>query len=142
MSTNVTSADRSPVDAVLAALAAAWDAGDAAAYAQLFAPDATYVVFDGTVLRGQQEIEDVHRWLFEGPLKHSRMSGMPAQPPPPVRFLRPGVAHVVVAGAVTPEGAPAPGPDRASVASFLLLDTEDGWRIAAFQNTRVQERPR
>ena len=142
MSTNATSTDRSPVDAVLAALATAWDGGDATAYGQLFTPDATYVVFDGTVLRGRPEIEDVHRWLFEGPLKGSRLSGMTPQPPLPVRFLRPGVAHVVVSGAVTANEEPQPGPDRASVASFVLLDTDEGWRIAAFQNTRVQERAR
>jgi uncharacterized protein (TIGR02246 family) len=142
MSVNDLSADRSAVDTVLASLAAAWDAGDAAGYARLFTSDATYVVFDGTVLRGAGEIEDVHRRLFEGPLKGSRLGGVTDQPPAPVRFLCPDVAHVVVGGAVTPEGAPEPGPGRASVASFVLVDTADGWRIAAFQNTRVQQRAR
>jgi hypothetical protein len=32
--------------------------------------------------------------------------------------------------------------DRASVVSLVLVDTADGWRVAAFQNTRVQERGR
>jgi uncharacterized protein (TIGR02246 family) len=141
MSTYTPPADRAPIDAVFAALASAWDAGDAAAYADLFTPDATYVVFDGTVLRGRPAIEDVHRLLFEGPLKGSRLTGMTQQPPPPVRFLHPDVAHVVVGGAVAADGEPQPGPDRASVASFVLVGAPEGWRIAAFQNTRVQERP-
>jgi uncharacterized protein (TIGR02246 family) len=140
MSTTTSPSDRAPVDAVLAALASAWDAGDAAAYAYLFTPDATYVAFDGTVLRGRTAIEDAHRRLFDGPLKGSRLSGMTPQPPPPVRFLRPDVAHLVASGAVTPDGQPVPGADRASVPSYVFVRTAEGWRIAAFHNTRVQER--
>ena len=136
------STDRAPVDAVLARLSAAWDAGDAAAYAARFTPDATYVVFDGTVLRGAEAIGDVHRWLFDGPLKGSRMSGL-AVPSTDVRFLRPDVAVALVeGGGVRPDGEAGVTPDRASVVSFVLVDTADGWRVAAFQNTRVQERGR
>ena len=136
------STDRTPIDTVLAELATAWDAGDAAAYAGLFTPDATYVVFDGTVLRGAHAIEDVHRWLFDGPLRNSRLGGANPGPPAEVRFLRPDVAVALVAGAVRPEGVTAPAPDRESVVSLMLADTADGWRIAAFHNTRVQERGR
>ncbi len=76
------SIDRTPIDTVLAELATAWDAGDAAAYAGLFTPDATYVVFDGTVLHGAEAIEDVHRWLFDGPLRNSRWAGRTRARPP------------------------------------------------------------
>ena len=136
------STDRSPIDTVLADHATAWDAGDAGAYANLFTPDATYVVFDGTVLRGAQAIEDVHRRLFDGPLRNSRLGGANSGPPAEVRFLRPDVAVALVAGAVRPEGVGMPAPDRESVVSLVLADTAEGWRIAAFHNTRVQERGR
>jgi uncharacterized protein (TIGR02246 family) len=141
MSTTV-STDRAPIDAVLARLAATWDAGDAAGYAALFTDDATYVVFDGTVLRGTKAIEDVHRWLFDGPLRGSKMGGAEQGPPPPVRFLRPDVAHLVIESGVRPDGQTDLTPDRASVVSLVLIETPPEWRIAAFQNTRVQERGR
>lgn len=137
MSTTV-SADRAPIDAVLARLAAAWDAGDAAGYAAQFTDDATYVVFDGTVLRGAKAIEDVHRWLFDGPLHGSKMGGA-QQAPSPVRFLRPDVAHVVIESGIRPVGQADLTPDRASVVSLVLIETPSGWRIAAFHNARVQE---
>jgi uncharacterized protein (TIGR02246 family) len=134
------------IDSVQSRMAAAWDAGDAAAYAALFTSDATYVVFDGTVLQGAKAIEDVHRFLFEGPLRGSRMAAAQtagADPvPPEVRFLRPDVALMLVRGEIQPDGESGAAPDRASVVSLVLVDTPDGWQIAAFQNTRVQERRR
>jgi uncharacterized protein (TIGR02246 family) len=38
----------------LARIAAAWNAGDAGAYGAEFTADATYVVFNGELLRGRQ----------------------------------------------------------------------------------------
>ena len=137
-----TTTDRAPSDTVLADLTAAWNAGDAAAYARLFTPDATYVVFDGAVLRSAPVIEDVHRRLFDGPLCGSRMGEGGSRPAAEIRFPRPDVAHAVVTGGVRLEGTAELTPDRASVVSLVLVGTADGWRIAAFQNTRVQERGR
>lgn len=137
-----TQTDHAPIDALLSRLAETWDAGDAAAYADLFTADASYVVFDGTVLNGRTAIEEVHRFLFAGPLAGSRMGGPGARPSVPVRFVRPDVAIAVVAGGVRPAGAEELTSDRASVVSLVLVEDGDGWRITAFQNTRVQERDR
>ncbi|MGI9063628.1 MAG: SgcJ/EcaC family oxidoreductase [Pseudonocardiaceae bacterium] len=46
----------------LARLAAAWNAGDASGYAAQFTEDATYVAFNGEVMRGRAAIEDTHRF--------------------------------------------------------------------------------
>jgi uncharacterized protein (TIGR02246 family) len=123
------------VEDALTRLAVAWNDGDATAYADLFTPDATYVVFDGTVVRGRAAIEEGHRALFAGPLRGFRM-----EPPGavPVRYLGPDVAHVLAAGGTRPPGQEQLPPDRASVVSFVLVRGEDDWRIAAFQNTRAQ----
>ncbi|MFC7655536.1 SgcJ/EcaC family oxidoreductase [Pseudonocardia benzenivorans] len=59
--------------AVLTRLAAAWRAADAAAYGAEFTEDATYVVFNGIVLRGRAAIADAHAMLWKGPLAGSRM---------------------------------------------------------------------
>jgi uncharacterized protein (TIGR02246 family) len=123
------------VEDVLTRLAAAWNDGDATAYADLFTDDATYVMFNGAVARGRAAIEEGHRALFAGPLRGFRME--PPATPAPVRYLRPDVAHVVADGGTRPPGQEALPADRASVVSFVLVRDAGGWRIAAFQNTRA-----
>jgi len=125
--------------ATLDRLAAAWNAGDAAAYGAEFTPDATYVTFDGTALVGREAIVEVHRWLFDGPLKGSTMGATSTGgDAPTVRLLRPDVAHVLTAGAVRPGDRAETTPDRDSVPSFVLVDDGGGWRVTAFHNTRRQ----
>lgn len=129
------------VVATLDRIAAAWNAADADAYGAEFTTDATYVTFDGSVLTGRDAIIDVHRWLFDGPLKGSTMGAAStgsAADSPTVRFLRPDVAHVLTAGAVRPGDRAETTPDRDSVPSFVLVDDGDGWRVTAFHNTRRQ----
>lgn len=118
----------------MARLSAAWNAGDAAAYAAEFTLDASYVTFTGEVLSGRAAIEQVHRWLFDGPLRGSQLSWNADQRE--VRQVRPGVAVVVSAGGVRPAEAAELTPDRASVQTSLLVEEDGGWRVAAFQNTR------
>jgi uncharacterized protein (TIGR02246 family) len=128
----------SSVTETLDRLSAAWNAGDAAAYAAEFTEDATYVIWNGTVLHGRTAVEDTHRWLFAGPLKGSRFAEQPEAPV--VRFVRPDVAHVIASGGIRPDGQDELPDDRASTVSFLLEETAEGWKVAAFQNTRVQQR--
>ncbi|GEL22099.1 hypothetical protein PSU4_10530 [Pseudonocardia sulfidoxydans NBRC 16205] len=134
--TTASPATDAELTAVLTRLAAAWTAADAPGYGAEFTDDATYVVFNGMVLRGRAAIADTHAWLWKGPLAGSRMD-----PPRPedltVRMLRPDVAHVVVeAGGVALDGQETAGADRASTVSFVFVRDDDAWRIAAFQNTR------
>ena len=127
-----------PIHDTLARIAAAWNAGDATAYGAEFTADASYVTVDGHVLVGRAAIVDVHRRLFDGPLRGSQMgssTGSDADAPT-VRFLRPDVAHVLSAGSVRLAGAPAVNEDRASVQSFVVTDDGDAWRVTAFHNTR------
>src|SRR5690606_2304832 len=99
------------VEDTLTRLAAAWNDGDAAAYAGLFTEDATYVVFDGTVVRGRAALEEGHRALFAGPLKGFRMD--PPTIAVPVRYLGGGdVARVLAAGGPRPPGQAAVPGDR------------------------------
>lgn len=115
-------------------LAAAWNAGDSAAYAAEFTPDASYVAFTGDVMNGRTAIEEVHRWLFEGPLHGSRMVGITVDRQ--VRYVRPDVAVVVTTGGVQPAEAAELTADRASVQTSTLVVRDGSWLIAAFQNTR------
>ncbi|GIH60383.1 SgcJ/EcaC family oxidoreductase [Microbispora siamensis] len=122
---------------LLDALTAAWNDGDAAAFAGLFTEDADYVTFFGARMEGRRAIEDSHRALFEGPLKGSRLGG-PATAPPlrKIRFLSPDVALVVTTGgSALPDGTADPGRD--SIMTFTAVREGDGWRFASFQNTRI-----
>lgn len=127
-----------PVLETLDRLTAAWNAGDATAYGAEFTADATYVAFNGQVMVGRGVIEDTHRYLFEGPLRGSRMTSASEEQASPgaVRFLRPDVAHVITTGAVIPAEQPAVTADRESVLSFVVTDDGDTWRVTALQNTR------
>ncbi|RNL86926.1 SgcJ/EcaC family oxidoreductase [Halostreptopolyspora alba] len=132
--------DRAAIAATLQRLAEAWNAGDAAAYGAEFTEDASYVAFNGEIMRGRTEIEQVHRWLFDGPLRGSRMQsgGDPSTSAPP-RIIRPGVAVMQQGGGIRPEGATELADDRASLATLVLVEEDQGdWRITAFHNTRRQ----
>ncbi|MEZ4453688.1 MAG: SgcJ/EcaC family oxidoreductase, partial [Nannocystaceae bacterium] len=68
-------ADEQSIRAIFEALTAAWDRGDARAYAALFTEDSDYVAFDGTRLRGRVANEEAHRVLFSSFLKDTRLVG-------------------------------------------------------------------
>ena len=132
---SASAAENDRIAEVLRRLAAAWNAGDGTAFGAVFAADATYVTFAGTVLRGRRAIGETHQFLFDGPLRGSRMpeSGGPME----IRFLTGDVAHVLVDGGVRLDGQEELPSDRASTVSFVLRrSAADRWEIEAFQNTR------
>jgi chorismate mutase len=53
----------------------AWNAGDGAAFAAQFTDDADFVAFEGTHLRGRQEIASFHQRMFETVVKGSSLEG-------------------------------------------------------------------
>ncbi|WET83139.1 SgcJ/EcaC family oxidoreductase [Amycolatopsis sp. QT-25] len=122
--------------AVLSELADAWNDGDAAAYASHFTEDADYVTFFGMNMPGRTMIESAHRSLFEGPLKGSKLATGWGEPK--VRFIRPDVA-IVVSGGGSSLSDDKPEPSRESTLTYVLVEESDGWRVAAFQNTRVSD---
>ncbi|MBN9743741.1 DUF4440 domain-containing protein [Amycolatopsis sp. A1MSW2902] len=128
---------REEVLSVLTRLADAWNSGDATAYGNLFTEDADYVTFFGFRSEGRQAIADSHRELFQGPLKGSKLTGFGE---PRVRFLRDDVAVIVTGGGSSLTGDDDPAAEgRESTLTYVLVRGDDGWRITAFQNTRVSK---
>jgi len=127
-------ANEATIRTLLQRLNESW--GDADAYAALFTEDADYVAFDGSHARGRSEIAEVHRPLFEGILKGSRLVevGMPVE----VRFLAPNVALVHSGGAVLRVRQKKPSRRAISVQTLVAVKYEGRWLLTAFQNTRYR----
>lgn len=107
---------------------AAWDAGDADAYAAQFTDDANYVIFAGLVSRGRSEIRADHVPVFEKWQRGSRMSMKVLD----VRLLGDDVAVVLTEGGVGKR----PRIPHDKVQTFVLVRQDERWLCAAFQNTK------
>jgi uncharacterized protein (TIGR02246 family) len=134
------SSDQAAIEAVESKQAAAWNAHDAAAYADLFTPDGDVVNVVGWWWKGREEIRSKLTDAFALVFKDSRLTITDVQ----VRKLSSdvAVAHVrwTMTGALPPPGEPAP--PQGGIQLQVLVRSEDGWRIASFQNTNSRaERP-
>jgi uncharacterized protein (TIGR02246 family) len=126
--------DETAVRALYVHLMDGWNAGSGALFAAPFADDADLVGFDGTHLRGREEIETFHQQLFDTYVKGSRLVGKITG----VRFLAADVALMHAVGGTAPAGALDLAPDRNSVQTMVAVRDGAVWRLAAFQNTRAQ----
>lgn len=119
--------ERAEIEATLDRMKAAWNAGDAAAYAAEFTGDATYVIFAGIVSIGRDRIRADHVPVFERWQRGSRMSMRILD----LRFVAPGTAIVLTEGGVRKRS-----PIRHDkVQTFVMVRDDDQWRCSAFQNT-------
>ncbi|HEY8457600.1 MAG TPA: SgcJ/EcaC family oxidoreductase [Actinopolymorphaceae bacterium] len=134
--------DPTPITALLERMVAAWNAGDAAAFADVFTEDADYITFFGAHLKGRREIEAAHETLFTQALKGSRIgSSTTGSAGPTIRFLSDDVALVISRGGTVLAGESTPAPDRESIMTLTAVRHADGWRLASFQNTRIAPPP-
>lgn len=106
----------------------AWDAGDAAAYAAEFTPDAAYVIFAGIISRGRDEILADHIPVFERWQRGTRMSMRVVDVP----VLTADTAVVVTEGGI--------GKGQRirhdKVQTFVFTREGATWRCASFQKTK------
>ncbi len=133
-------ADEPAIRALQARQAAAWNAHDAAAYANLFTPDGDIVNVLGWWWRGRAEIQskltDAFAWVF----RDSKLTITDVH----TRFVDRATAIVHVRwtmdGAKVPPGAPAP--PREGIQLQVLRKANGQWLIASFQNTNsIPETP-
>jgi uncharacterized protein (TIGR02246 family) len=92
------------------------------------------VGFDGTHLKGREEIALFHQQLFDRFVKGSRLVGKIRS----VRFLTPDVAVMHAVGGTVMAGQSDIDPERNSIHTLVAVKRSPKWRIAAFQNTRAQ----
>jgi uncharacterized protein (TIGR02246 family) len=130
-------AARTGIAATMDALVDAWNAQDAAAYGARFTEDATYVAFTGSVYQGREDITTGHDALFRGLLRGTRLCAARYLD---VALLAPTVARVVTRGDTCSGDAPPAAP--AKVQTYLLVERDGTWLVAAFHTQRrtVMER--
>lgn len=129
--------DRKAIEELFQTMYEAWTAGDADRYAACFEPDVDYVAFDGTHVKGRAENARLHRLLFEGVLRGTRMEGGVTQ-------LRPLTADVVLVHATGSVAFPwqrTLKKHRLSIQTLVLVKRQGRWLAAAFHNTRVRPMP-
>jgi uncharacterized protein (TIGR02246 family) len=112
----------------------AWNEGSGAAFAAVFTEDGDLVAFDGTHLNGRDQIAAVQQQLFDKYLAGTRLVGTVEG----VQFLGQDTAVMHAVGNTIMRGKPRPSPARASIQTLVAVRRDDGWRVAAFQNTRVR----
>ncbi len=111
-----------------------WARGDGEAYGSRFTEDADYVAFDGTRTKGREKISSSHQRLFDKFMKGTRLTGRIEG----MEFPVPGVALVHATGGTLMRGKSEPSPERDSIQTLVAVKREEGWRFAAFHNTRVR----
>ena len=114
-------------------MVAAWNRGDADAFAAPFTDTANFVGFEGTHLRGREEIAAFHRQIFATVVKGTDLEGG-------VRFVRllatdRAVIHSWVRYTNLP-GVHPTTPGRDSMQLYVATKRAGQWSIDALQNSR------
>jgi len=118
---------------------AAWNSGDAVAFARHFAADGTFTNIRGQYWTGREAFTERHDSIFKGIYRGTTMK----QDVVSLKFVRPDVAVVETLTAVIGIQKLPPGmsaDDKGRLRSRLLqVMVKDGgkWKISAFHNTNV-----
>jgi len=127
------SRDTAEISALYQELLDGWNQRDAAAYAALFAEEASVIGFDGSQMSGRAEIATQIGQIFaDHPT--SRYVGKIRE----VRLLTPEVAILRAVVGMVPPGQADLKPDVNAIQALVATQQHDAWRIALFQNTPAQ----
>jgi len=127
-----TAADEDGIRAIHQRMIDAWNVGDGAGFAASFTEDADFVAFEGTHLKGRQEIALFHQGIFNTVVKGSRLEGEVKF----VRLLSPELAIMHSAVRVTLPGQTKPSPSRDSMQLTVVTKRDGEWRGQALMNAR------
>jgi len=130
MAHSLEGSDRAAIDAIVASLEAAWNAGDGGRFAAPFAPDADFVTIRAEHFRGRDAIGAGHaaifRTIYAGSTNRCQVES--------ARLLRPDVALVHVQSTLNAPTGPLAGTRRACF-SLVMTRVPLGWQIASLHNT-------
>jgi uncharacterized protein (TIGR02246 family) len=128
-------AARAAIEALLAAMEAAWNHHDGAAFAELFAEDADFTNVFGMHTQGRAAITAAHVAILTGPFRDSTVTVTETR----VRFIRPDVAAVDARWRMdgARDVAGNPWPDRRGIMSLVAAAADGVWRFAVFHNLEL-----
>ncbi len=116
-----------------------WNRNDAAAFAQDFVEDASFVNVRGDLVHGREAIVKLHAFIFAGPYKNTHLDTKVES----ISYPAPSVAVVDTVMTVTgfsslPPGliTTEPGLLRTRM-KFIFVDRGGEWKIFAGQNTAI-----
>jgi uncharacterized protein (TIGR02246 family) len=129
------SEDEADVRALYRAIIDGWNADDAAVFAAPFAPDGVVIGFDGSEIRGREDIAAAMAAIFADHETGSYVGRVRS-----VRPLAGGEAMLLQAVAgVVPAGEDDLKPELNSAQSLLAeRDADAAWRVVLYQNTPAQ----
>lgn len=126
------SLDETRIKEMHARMVEAWNLGSGAGFAAPFAPDADFIAFEGSQLKGRSQIAQFHQMLLDTSLKGTRMDGGVHF----VRFLRPDFAVLHAWATTTLRGETNASSSRDSMQLFIATKHGGYWQFDAMQNSR------
>jgi uncharacterized protein (TIGR02246 family) len=127
-------ADENAIRALQRRMLEAWGAGDGPAFAAPFSDDALFIGFDGSVMRGGEQIAATHQEVFDRWMKGTRLIEERTE----FSFVNPDVAIVHTLGGTVMRGKSEPTPERDSIQTLVAVRDPSGWSYVSFQNTRIR----
>ncbi len=129
-------ADQAALDAIVAELTEAWNAGDAARYAAAFSLDGDQVNIFGQHLKDRDEIKARHDRVFKTIFLNSRNSLWLVA----ARHISPDVIIAHMRSVVDIPRGTLQG-KLETLASLVFRKTSTGWELVTFHNTRLAPSP-
>jgi uncharacterized protein (TIGR02246 family) len=122
--------DLANVESLYRELLTRWNERDAPGYGALFTSDGSVVGYDGSSVDSPDSITEHLQSIFSDHRPATYVAKVRE-----TRELGRGVALLRGVAGMVPPGGSDITPDRNAVHVLIAVDTEQGWRIAHFQNT-------
>lgn len=104
---------------------------DSASYAECFAPDADYIIANGKLERGWQEIVAGHDIIFSAWARNSHLQGRIDR----IRFLTPDVALLTAYGHIVYDDHRSSDANKRTIYTLTAQKIDAMWLFVAYQNT-------
>jgi uncharacterized protein (TIGR02246 family) len=111
-----------------------WNKASGDAFAAPYTDDSDFIGFDGTYMKGRQQIASFHQMLFDKFLRGSRLIGKVRS----IRFVTVDIAIMIAVGGTVMAGQSDIEPERNSIHTIVAVKRNNNWYFTAFQNSRAQ----
>jgi len=126
--------DESSIRALYQQTINGWNVSNGDAFAAPYTYDSDFIGFDGTYLKGRQQIASFHQMLFDKFLKGSQLIGKIKS----IRFVTSDIAIMIAVGGTVMAGQSDIELERNSIHTIVAVKCDNNWYFTAFQNTRAQ----